>query len=115
MLRRSAVAVAVDEACPRYRGQRAPVAQWIEQRFPKPRAQVRFLPGAPPQRFRGKSEAYGLFAAKRFLNRVRRFDFCRASCGAERTTTRDCLLAALRPRTLPSGARARLPGHDPEG
>jgi hypothetical protein len=24
----------------------APVAQWIEQRFPKPRAQVRFLPGA---------------------------------------------------------------------
>ena len=25
---------------------RAPVAQWIEQRFPKPRAQVRFLPGA---------------------------------------------------------------------
>jgi hypothetical protein len=29
----------------RYRGQRAPVAQWIEQRFPKPRAQVRLLPG----------------------------------------------------------------------
>src|SRR5262245_7683953 len=26
----------------------APVAQWIEQRFPKPRAQVRFLPGASP-------------------------------------------------------------------
>ena len=26
----------------------APVAQWIEQRFPKPRAQVRFLPGAFP-------------------------------------------------------------------
>ena len=26
----------------------APVAQWIEQRFPKPRAQVRFLPGALP-------------------------------------------------------------------
>src|SRR5581483_2618981 len=25
----------------------APVAQWTEQRFPKPRAQVRFLPGAP--------------------------------------------------------------------
>ena len=25
---------------------KAPVAQWIEQRFPKPRAQVRFLPGA---------------------------------------------------------------------
>src|SRR5437868_2945669 len=25
---------------------RAPVAQWIEQRFPKPRAQVRFLAGA---------------------------------------------------------------------
>ena len=25
---------------------RAPVAQWIEQWFPKPRAQVRFLPGA---------------------------------------------------------------------
>ena len=24
----------------------APVAQWIEQWFPKPRAQVRFLPGA---------------------------------------------------------------------
>jgi hypothetical protein len=24
----------------------APVAQWIEQRFPKPRAQVRLLPGA---------------------------------------------------------------------
>src|SRR3954469_9932042 len=24
----------------------APVAQWIEQRFPKPRAQVRFLSGA---------------------------------------------------------------------
>src|SRR3954451_20019024 len=26
----------------------APVAQWIEQRFPKPRAQVRFLSGASP-------------------------------------------------------------------
>jgi len=25
---------------------RAPVAQWIEQRFPKPRALVRFRPGA---------------------------------------------------------------------
>src|SRR5262249_56690285 len=25
---------------------RAPVAQWIEQRFPKPRAHVRFMPGA---------------------------------------------------------------------
>ena len=24
----------------------APVAQWIEQRFPKPRAHVRFMPGA---------------------------------------------------------------------
>ena len=24
----------------------APVAQWIEQRFPKPRAHVRFVPGA---------------------------------------------------------------------
>src|SRR5215218_2314232 len=31
-----------------YDGRRAPVAQWIEQRFPKPRAQVRFLPGASP-------------------------------------------------------------------
>jgi len=28
-------------------GQPAPVAQWIEHRFPKPCAQVRFLPGAP--------------------------------------------------------------------
>jgi hypothetical protein len=28
----------------------APVAQWIEQRFPKPRAQVRFLPGASRRR-----------------------------------------------------------------
>ena len=27
-------------------GKTAPVAQWIEQRFPKPRAQVRFWPGA---------------------------------------------------------------------
>src|SRR5262245_19391519 len=26
----------------------APVAQWIEQRFPKPRAHVRFMPGAFP-------------------------------------------------------------------
>jgi hypothetical protein len=25
----------------------APVAQWIEQRFPKPCAKVRFLPGVP--------------------------------------------------------------------
>src|SRR5512132_4561669 len=25
------------------------VAQWREQRFPKPRAEVRFLPGAPPE------------------------------------------------------------------
>ncbi len=25
---------------------KAPVAQWIEQRFPKPRALVRFRPGA---------------------------------------------------------------------
>jgi hypothetical protein len=30
----------------RYASPRAPVAQWIEQRFPKPRAQVRFLSGA---------------------------------------------------------------------
>src|SRR5207249_9193087 len=30
----------------RYRSQPAPVAQWIEQRFPKPRAHVRFMPGA---------------------------------------------------------------------
>jgi hypothetical protein len=30
----------------RYRFQPAPVAQWIEQRFPKPRALVRFRPGA---------------------------------------------------------------------
>src|SRR5581483_3187083 len=30
----------------RYPVPAAPVAQWIEQRFPKPRAQVRFLPGA---------------------------------------------------------------------
>ena len=29
---------------------KAPVAQWIEQRFPKPRAQVRFLPGALARR-----------------------------------------------------------------
>ena len=28
-------------------GDLAPVAQWIEQRFPKPRALVRFRPGAP--------------------------------------------------------------------
>jgi hypothetical protein len=28
-------------------GPSALVAQWIEQRFPKPRAEVRFLPGAP--------------------------------------------------------------------
>jgi hypothetical protein len=28
------------------RAKSAPVAQWIEQRFPKPRAQVRFLSGA---------------------------------------------------------------------
>jgi hypothetical protein len=28
----------------------APVAQWIEQRFPKPRALVRFRPGAPLHR-----------------------------------------------------------------
>src|SRR5439155_24162743 len=27
-------------------GETAPVAQWIEQRFPKPRALVRFRPGA---------------------------------------------------------------------
>ncbi len=33
----------------------APVAQWIEQRFPKPRAQVRFLSGASN---RVKSSAY---------------------------------------------------------
>jgi hypothetical protein len=26
--------------------EKAPVAQWIEQRVPNPRAQVRFLPGA---------------------------------------------------------------------
>jgi hypothetical protein len=26
--------------------EKAPVAQWIEQRFPKPRALVRFRPGA---------------------------------------------------------------------
>ena len=32
--------------CPRYPSRRAPVAQWIEQRFPKPRAHVRFMPGA---------------------------------------------------------------------
>src|SRR6266849_6393563 len=32
---------------------RAPVAQWIEQRFPKPRAQVRFLSGALLRRVEG--------------------------------------------------------------
>ena len=31
----------------RRRSERAPVAQWIEQWFPKPCAQVRFLPGVP--------------------------------------------------------------------
>src|SRR5712692_3351138 len=31
-------------------GRSAPVAQWIEQRFPKPRAQVRFFSGAWPER-----------------------------------------------------------------
>ena len=30
----------------KYPEARAPVAQWIEQRFPKPRAHVRFMPGA---------------------------------------------------------------------
>src|SRR3954454_9325368 len=34
----------------------APVAQWIEQWFPKPRAQVRFLPGACPKYLR--TDAY---------------------------------------------------------
>jgi hypothetical protein len=29
-----------------YTGAQAPVAQWKEQRFPKPRALVRFRPGA---------------------------------------------------------------------
>src|SRR5579862_6180788 len=33
----------------------APVAQWIEQRFPKPRAQVRFLPGASSRPARGSA------------------------------------------------------------
>jgi hypothetical protein len=38
---------------PRYPAARAPVAQWIEQRFPKPRALVRLRPGALTQaRFR---------------------------------------------------------------
>ena len=31
-----------------YPSRSAPVAQWIEQRFPKPRAHVRFMPGASP-------------------------------------------------------------------
>jgi hypothetical protein len=31
----------------------APVAQWIEQRFPKPRALVRFRPGALSNFVRG--------------------------------------------------------------
>src|SRR5438067_9319952 len=37
-----------EEGAPRrgYPLPRAPVAQWIEQRFPKPRALVRFRPGA---------------------------------------------------------------------
>src|ERR1700730_12357348 len=33
----------------------APVAQGIEQRFPKPRAEVRVLPGAPPFPFAPRS------------------------------------------------------------
>jgi hypothetical protein len=32
--------------CKPLRSSHAPVAQWIEQRFPKPRAHVRFMPGA---------------------------------------------------------------------
>ena len=46
--------------------QNAPVAQWIEQRFPKPRAQVRFLPGASIQAISDHSEL-----AMCFLNRRR--------------------------------------------
>src|SRR5665213_1191243 len=34
----------------------APVAQWIEQRFPKPRAQVRFLSGALRLRLSGATQ-----------------------------------------------------------
>ena len=45
-------------------GQNAPVAQWIEQRFPKPRAQVRFLSGAFHCRIRvsGTHAICGAFA-----------------------------------------------------
>src|SRR5439155_18993348 len=40
----------------------APVAQWIEQRFPKPRALVRFRPGAfaTPLSRRGRASALGI-------------------------------------------------------
>ena len=53
----------VDEArldSRRRRAPSAPVAQWIEQRFPKPRAQVRFLPGASVCSNR-KQQRAGLF------------------------------------------------------
>jgi hypothetical protein len=51
---------------------RAPVAQWIEQRFPKPRAQVQFLSGAPAvfrPKVRGVSRT-DFPAQSGFLNRV---------------------------------------------
>jgi DNA-binding CsgD family transcriptional regulator len=46
LLRRSAEVTVIDLRRGEAQWPSAPVAQWIEQRFPKPRAQVRFLPGA---------------------------------------------------------------------
>jgi hypothetical protein len=43
-----------------YTDRRAPVAQWIEQRFPKPRAQVRLLPGVSPLSMRNPAPGVGL-------------------------------------------------------
>ena len=37
----------------------APVAQWIEQRFPKPRAQVQFLSGAWSSHLQREARGYG--------------------------------------------------------
>jgi hypothetical protein len=58
-------ALSLEAADPGYPQRRAPVAQWIEQRFPKPRALVRFRPGASPMTESKASHLAGAFVRSR--------------------------------------------------
>ena len=73
---------------PRYPDPRAPVAQWREQRFPKPRAQVRFLPGANPLFKRRRASARP--APEQGMNVTFRARSCASSTSAAPEISSSC-------------------------